>query len=59
MEEDLSRIEESRAATRRPQPMQKDRADILRALLVADGGKMLLKEFAISYPIQSTISLHS
>jgi len=27
-----------------PQPAQKDRADILRALLVANGGKMLAKE---------------
>jgi len=27
-----------------PQPMQKDRADILRALLVASGGKMLAKD---------------
>lgn len=27
-----------------PQPMQKDRAEILRALLVANGGKMLLKD---------------
>jgi hypothetical protein len=44
MEEDLSRIEESRVATRTPQPMQKDRADILRALLVANGGKMLAKD---------------
>jgi hypothetical protein len=44
LEEDLSRIEESRAATRTPQPMQKDRADVLRALLVANGGKMLAKD---------------
>jgi uncharacterized membrane protein len=44
VEEDLSRMEESRAATRRPQPLQKDRADILRALLVANGGKMLAKD---------------
>jgi hypothetical protein len=27
-----------------PQPMQKDRGDILRALLAANGGKMLAKE---------------
>jgi hypothetical protein len=27
-----------------PQPMQKDRAEILRALVVANGGKMLAKE---------------
>jgi hypothetical protein len=27
-----------------PQPLQKDRADILRALLVANGGKMLAKD---------------
>jgi len=32
------------AAKREPQPMQKDRAEILRALLVANGGKMLLKD---------------
>ncbi|MFZ3147412.1 MAG: hypothetical protein WA137_00040 [Methanothrix sp.] len=44
LEEDLSNMEESRAATRTPQPMQKDRADILRALLVANGGKMLTKD---------------
>lgn len=30
-------------ATTRPQPLQKDRADILRALLAANGGKMLAK----------------
>ena len=29
---------------REPQPMQKDRGEILRALLVANGGKMLAKE---------------
>ena len=29
---------------REPQPMQKDRGEILRALLVANGGKMLEKE---------------
>ena len=27
-----------------PQPLQKDRAEILRALLAANGGKMLAKE---------------
>ena len=32
------------AARKEPQPMQKDRAEILRALLVANGGKMLAKE---------------
>jgi hypothetical protein len=32
------------AARKEPQPMQKDRADILRALLVANGGKMLAKD---------------
>jgi hypothetical protein len=37
-------MEESRAAIRKPQPMQKDRADILIALLVANGGKMLAKD---------------
>jgi hypothetical protein len=31
-------------ARREPQPMQKDRADILRALLAANGGKMLAKD---------------
>ena len=31
-------------ARREPQPMQKDRAEILRALLVANGGKMLAKD---------------
>ncbi len=29
---------------KQPQPMQKDRAEILRALLAANGGKMLAKE---------------
>jgi hypothetical protein len=29
---------------REPQPMQKDRGEILRVLLVANGGKMLAKE---------------
>lgn len=37
-------MEESRATIRTPQPMQKDRANILRAFLVANGGKMLAKE---------------
>ena len=32
------------AARRRPQPLQRDRADILRALLAANGGKMLAKD---------------
>jgi hypothetical protein len=32
------------AAKREPQPMQKDRAEILRALLAANGGKMLAKD---------------
>lgn len=32
------------AARKEPQPMQKDRAEILRALLVANGGKMLAKD---------------
>lgn len=31
-------------ATSRPQPLQKDRADILRALLAANNGKMLAKD---------------
>jgi hypothetical protein len=41
----LKLINQLRAETRKaPQPMQKDRADILRALLVANGGKMLAKD---------------
>ena len=32
------------AARRQPQPLQRDRADILRALLAANGGKMLAKD---------------
>ena len=32
------------AAKKEPQPMQKDRADVLRALLAANGGKMLAKD---------------
>ena len=32
------------AARRKPQPLQKDRGNILRALLAASGGKMLAKE---------------
>jgi len=32
------------AAGKEPQPMQRDRAEILRALLVANGGKMLAKD---------------
>lgn len=31
-------------ARREPQPLQRDRADILRALLAANGGKMLAKD---------------
>jgi DNA-binding transcriptional regulator YiaG len=44
MEEDLSKMEESKTAIRTPQPMQKDRADVLRALLVANSDKMLAKD---------------
>ena len=41
----LRLINDLREATRKePQPMQKDRGDILRALLVANGGKMLAKD---------------
>jgi hypothetical protein len=32
------------AAKKEPHPMQKDRAEILRALLAANGGKMLAKD---------------
>jgi hypothetical protein len=32
------------ANTKEPQPLQKDRGEILRALLAANGGKMLLKD---------------
>ena len=32
------------AARRQPQPLQRDRAEILRALLAANGGKMLAKD---------------
>ena len=32
------------AAKKEPQPMQKDRGEILRALLAANGGKMLAKD---------------
>ena len=35
----LARLEKSE-----PQPLQKDRGDILRALIVANGGKMLAKD---------------
>lgn len=38
----IKRLKE--AVRREPQPMQRDRAEILRALLVANGGKMLAKE---------------
>jgi uncharacterized membrane protein len=34
----------SKLEQKEPQPLQKDRGDILRALLAANGGKMLLKE---------------
>ena len=41
----LQLIKQLREAIKRePQPMQKDRADILRALLAANGGKMLAKD---------------
>ncbi|OPX73970.1 MAG: hypothetical protein A4E44_02185 [Methanosaeta sp. PtaB.Bin018] len=32
------------AARKKPQPTQRDRVEVLRALLVADGGKMLAKD---------------
>ncbi|MDQ1262482.1 MAG: hypothetical protein QG575_1663 [Euryarchaeota archaeon] len=38
----IKRLKE--AVRREPQPMQRDRAEILRALLAANGGKMLAKE---------------
>jgi hypothetical protein len=34
----------ARLEQRKPQPLQKDRGEILRALLAANGGKMLAKE---------------
>ena len=34
----------SKLEQREPQPLQKDRGEILRALIVANGGKMLAKE---------------
>jgi DNA-binding transcriptional regulator YiaG len=37
-------FEANLAATAKPQPTQRDRAEILRALLVANGGKMLAKD---------------
>ncbi|GAB6266213.1 MAG: hypothetical protein STSR0001_16600 [Methanothrix sp.] len=41
----LRLIKQLREGVRRePQPMQNDRAEILRALLVANGGKMLAKD---------------
>ena len=41
----LRLIHELREATKKePQPLQKDRGDILRALLAANGGKMLAKD---------------
>jgi hypothetical protein len=41
----LQLISQLREATKKdPQPMQKDRGDILRALLAANGGKMLAKD---------------
>jgi hypothetical protein len=45
MGKDLDDLFEANSkATLKPQPMQKDRADILRALLVANSGKMLAKD---------------
>jgi hypothetical protein len=41
----LRLINEIREATKKePQPLQKDRGDILRALIAANGGKMLAKD---------------
>ena len=41
----LRLIADLREATKKnPHPLQKDRADILRALIVANGGKMLAKD---------------
>jgi hypothetical protein len=41
----LRLIGQLREATKKdPQPLQKDRADILRALIAANGGKMLAKD---------------
>ncbi len=41
----LQLISQLREATKKePQPLQKDRGDILRALLAANGGKMLAKD---------------
>jgi hypothetical protein len=37
-------FEANLATTAKPQPLQKDRGDILRALLAANGGKMLAKD---------------
>lgn len=40
----LDRQRISKLEYKEPQPMQKDRAEILRALLVVNGGKILAKE---------------
>ena len=40
----LDRQRISRLEKVEPQPLQKDRADILRALIAANGGKMLAKD---------------
>jgi len=40
----LDRQRITKLETVEPQPLQKDRADILRALIVANGGKMLAKD---------------
>jgi len=41
--QDRQRIARLERPEKEPQPMQKDRAEILRALLAANGGKMLAK----------------
>ncbi len=41
---DRQRIARLERPEKEPQPLQKDRADILRAILAANGGKMLAKD---------------
>ncbi|OPY53369.1 MAG: hypothetical protein A4E49_01476 [Methanosaeta sp. PtaU1.Bin112] len=47
------------AARKEPQSMQKDRADILGALIVANGGKMLAKDAGLKMHIKRTILKNS
>ena len=51
----LDRQRISRLEKVKPQPLQRDRAEILRALIVANGGRMLAKEVRLKMHLDKVL----